>query len=473
MAKQDDLDAVVVGSGPNGLAAAITLAAAGRSVRVIEADLSVGGGARSADLTLPGFVSDICSTSYPLAGSSPFFEHQPFEKHGLRWLHPAAPLAHPFDDGTAVVLERSIQATAQQLGPDERAYIRLMKPLAAHWNELAKQILGPLRPPRHPLVLARFGLEAMRSGRGLAEAWFKGERARALVAGLAAHSVLPLEQSPTAAFALVMGGAAHAVGWPFASGGAQRITDALVSLLRSMGGEIVTGTRIQAIEELPPARVVLFDVTPRQFLNIARDRLPRAYRRALEGFRYGPGVFKMDWALDAPIPWRAHECLRAGIVHVGGKLEEIAASERAAWEDKVAERPFVILAQPTLFDPSRAPAGKHVAWAYCHVPNGSTEDMTARIETQIERFAPGFRDRILARHVMPPAELERHNANYVGGDIGGGAMVLRQLFTRPSLQVNPYSTPLRGTFLCSASTPPGGGVHGMCGYYAAKAAFAL
>jgi phytoene dehydrogenase-like protein len=342
MAERDSCDALVVGSGPNGLAAAITLAATGRSVRVFEADLLIGGGARSAELTLPGFVNDICSTSFPLALSSPFFRHQPLEKHGLEWLFPAAPLAHPFDDGTAVVLERSIQATAEQLGPDAQAYVRLMEPLAAHWLEIADQILGPLRPPRHPLVLARFGLDAIRSGRGLAQARFKGERARALVAGLATHAVLPLEQPPSAAFILVMGLAGHVVGWPFARGGAQRITDALVSRLRSFGGKVVAGRRVQAIEELPPARAVLFEVTPRQFVKIAGDRLPAGYRRALEKYRYGPGVFKMDWALDGPIPWRAPECLRGGTVHVGGTLEEIAASERAAWEGKIAEKPFVI-----------------------------------------------------------------------------------------------------------------------------------
>ncbi len=462
-------DAIVVGAGPNGLAAAITLARAGRSVRVLEANDQIGGGVQSSELTLPGFTHDTCSTVYPLALAAPFFRSLPLAEYGLEWVHPPAPMAHPLDDGASILLERSIDATAAGLGEDAGAYRRLMQPLATDWDMIARQILGPLRLPRDPIALARFGWYAIRPGRRLAETLFRAERARALLAGLAAHSILPLEQPPSAAFALVMGITGHVVGWPFARGGAQKLADALAGYLRSLGGEIVTGARVDSIDQLSPTPMRLLDVTPRQLLRIATC-LPSGYRRKLERFRHGPGVFKVDWALDAPIPWSAEECLRAGVVHIGGTLEEIAASERAVWQGKTADKPFVILAQPTLFDASRAPEGKHIGWAYCHVPNGSTEDMTERIEEQIERFAPGFRDRILARSVMPPRQLEQHNANYVGGDIAGGVMSLSQLFTRPTLQWNPYATPLKGIYLCSSSTPPGGGVHGMCGYYAACAA---
>ena len=461
-------DAVVVGAGPNGLAAAIALARAGLSVRVIEAAETVGGGARSAALTLPGFVHDVCSAVYPMTVASPFLRTLPLKEHGLEWVQPPTPFAHPLDGGTAATLERSVDATAERLGPDARAYRRLMGPLTDRAESLFADLLGPFRIPRHPLTAMRFGWPAIRSGRGLAEAYFTTEPARAIFAGLAAHAVLPLESRPGAAIALMLGLAGHAAGWPIAAGGAQRVADALASYLRSLGGEIETGRPVRALGELPESRAVLLDLTPRQVLSIAGDRLPRGYRRRLSRYRYGPGIFKVDWALSAPIPWAASECRSTATVHVGGRLDEVARSERAAFAGEHAERPFVLLAQPSLFDPSRAPAGRHTAWAYCHVPHGSTTDMTDRIEAQVERFAPGFRDVILARHTMNTAEVERHNPNNVGGDIGGGVADLWQLFTRPVMRLDPYSTPARGLYLCSSSTPPGGGVHGMCGYFAAR-----
>lgn len=461
----------VVGAGPNGLSAAITLARAGHSVSVHEASEVVGGGARSAELTLPGFVHDICSAVHPLALASPFFRTLPLHEHGLTWVHPQAPLAHPFDDGTAVMLERSIDATARALGSDAAAYHRLMRSLADEWDKLSASILGPpLRLPPSPLTLARFGAYALLPARWLARRLFRQEPARALFAGVAAHSALPLDRPLSAAFGLVLGILGHVVGWPTAQGGSQRIADALAEYLRSLGGRIITGRRIESVEQLPAARAALFDLTPHQFLRTAGNRLPAPYQRRLARYRYGPGVFKLDYALDGPIPWRAAECLRAGTVHVGGEMAEIAASERAVNQQEVAEHPFVLVSQPSLFDPTRSPQGKHTAWAYCHVPSGCGVDMTARIETQIERFAPGFHERILARHALSPAALEKHNPNCVGGDISGGVHDLRQLFARPALRLDPYSTPAKGLFLCSASTPPGGGVHGMCGYHAAQSA---
>lgn len=464
-------DAVVVGSGPNGLAAAIELARAGRSVLVREGSQTLGGGASSAELTLPGFVHDLCSAVHPLGVGSPFFSSLPLADHGLEWIHPSAPLAHPLDGGSAVLLERSVAATAEGLGPDGPAYRRLMDPLVEDWRRLAGPLLGPLlRVPRHPFALARFGLAALRSARGLAERRFAGVPARALFAGNAAHSTLSLEKPASAAFGLVLSITGHAVGWPFPCGGAQRITDALVSLFRSLGGDVVTGAPVTSLDELPPSRLILCDVTPAQLLALAGDRLPPRYRGALAHWRYGPAAFKVDWALSAPIPWTAPGCARAGTLHLGGTLAEVAASERAPWRGEHVERPFVLLAQPSLFDSTRAPEGKHTAWAYCHVPNGSTLDVTDRIERQVERFARGFRDLVLARSVMSPAMLEQRNPNLVGGDIAGGANDLRQLIARPALRLVPYATPLPGLYLCSSSTPPGGGVHGMCGYLAARAA---
>lgn len=463
-------DAIVVGSGPNGLAAAIALAQAGKSVLVLEAEDTVGGGTRSAELTLPGFVHDICSAIHPLAVASPFFRTLPLRRFGLEFIHPPTPLAHPLPDGSVGLLERSLPVTCEGLGPDARAYGRLFGPLVATSEKLVDDIFGPLRPPRHPFALARFGLHALQSAAGVAKRLFKEERTRALFAGLAGHSMLRLEQPLSAAYALVMGMLGHAGGWPVVRGGSQKIADSLAAYLGSLGGTIVTGNRVRSVEELPPARAILFDVTPRQLLAIAGRQLPRSYSRQLERYRYGPGVHKIDWALDAPIPWRATACARAGTVHLGGSLEEMVASEDAVAKGLHPEKPFVILAQQSLFDPTRAPEGKQVVWGYCHVPNGSTFDMTERIEAQIERFAPGFRDRVIARHVMGPRELERHNANLVGGDINGGIEDLRQLFTRPAARLVPYSTPNRRLYICSSSTPPGGAVHGMCGAFGAQAA---
>jgi phytoene dehydrogenase-like protein len=461
----------VVGSGPNGLAAAITLARAGRSVLVLEAADTVGGGARSAELTLPGFIHDVCSAVHPLAASSPCFRELPLADHGLELVHPRAPLAHPLDDGTAVMLERSVDETASGLGPDAEAYRKLMAPLVERGNLLEPFLLGRGPFPRHPLAAARFALLGLRSAVGLASR-FQGARARALFAGLAAHSIQNLHRMPTASFGLVLGLLAHGHGWPVVRGGSQKLTDALASYLRSLGGEIQTGRRVDALDELPQSNLAMLDVTPRQLLRVAGHRLPGRYLTALRRYRYGLGVFKVDWALDGPVPWRAEECLRAGTVHLGGTLEEIAASEDAVWRGQALERPYVLVAQQSLFDETRAPDAKHTLWAYCHVPNGSRVDMTERIEAQVERFAPGFRERVLGRSVRGPAEIERENENYVGGDINGGVQDLRQLYTRPAIRLNPYSTPIEGVYICSSSTPPGGGVHGLCGYYAARSALA-
>jgi phytoene dehydrogenase-like protein len=472
--RRDDgvYDAVVVGSGPNGLATAVELARNGRSVVVLEAEDTVGGGTRSAELTLPGYAHDVCSAIHPLGYASPFFSILPLQEHGLEWVHPIAPLAHPFDDGSAAVLERSVEETGATLGPDAAAYRELMEPIARDWNRLVGSLLGPLRLPRHPIALARFGLRAIRPARSLAQGLFEGEKARGLFAGNAAHSFLPMERAPSASFGLVLGALGHAVGWPFPKGGSQKIADVLVSYLRSLGGEVYTGVRVGSVEEVPRTRTVLFDVTPRQLLKIAGEHFSGRYRRALARYRYGPGVFKADFALDGPIPWKAESCKRAGTVHLGGTLDEISLGEALVWRGEHPEKPFVLLAQQSLFDETRGPEGKHTVWAYCHVPNGSTFDMTERIEAQIERFAPGFRDRILAKSTMDTADLERTNANHIGGDINGGVMDFRQLFTRPVARLTPYSTPAKGLYLCSSSTPPGGGVHGMCGYFAARAALA-
>ena len=465
-----DYDALVVGAGPNGLSAGIAMAQTGHKVLVVEGRDTVGGGARSAALTLPGFLHDVCSAVHPLAVGSPFLSTLPLSDHGLDWVQPSAPLAHPLDDGTAVMMERSVEATAGGLGSDAESYRSLFGPLVRDWHKLAADILGPFKVPRHPMATARFGLYGLRSALSVARARFKGERARALFAGMAAHSTLPLERPPSAAVGLVLGASGHAVGWPLPRGGAQRISEALASHLTSLGGRIETGIEVERLEDMPTAAVVLLDITPRQVVKIAGHRLPRRFRRRLEAYRYGPGTFKMDWALSEPVPWRAEECARAGTVHLGGTMEEIAHAEREVWNGRHPERPFVLFSQPSLFDPSRAPDGRHTAWAYCHVPNGSDFDMTDRIEAQVERFAPGFRERILKRSVRPPASLEEYNPNYVGGDINGGVQDLGQLFSRPARMLSPYAIPSTNLFICSSSTPPGGGVHGMCGYFAARAA---
>ena len=468
------VDAVVVGSGPNGLAAAVTLARAGLSVVVLEANQVAGGGTRSEELTLPGFVHDVCSTIHPLGVASPFFAGLPLGEHGLAWRHPAAPAAHPLPDGSAAVLEASLDATADGLDSgDGRAWRRLMGPLVEQFDAVIDTVLAPLlRLPRHPLVLARFGVRAAPPAAGLARGLFRGDAGRALYAGLAAHAILDLRAPMTSAFALTLAVCAHARGWPVARGGSQRIADALVSYLRSMGGEVVTGRRVSSLSDIPPARVVLFDLTPRQVLAIAGERLPSRYRRRLQRYRYGPGSFKLDYALDGPVPWKAPACARAGTVHLGGTLDEVVAAERDVIRGRHPLRPYVICAQPSLFDPARAPEGKHTFWAYCHVPNGSTVDMTGAVEDQIERFAPGFADRVLARHTMFPADLERHNANDVGGDVAGGSHGGMQLVARPVAAADPYVLPVEGisAYLCSSSTPPGAGVHGMCGWWAAQSA---
>lgn len=463
-------DAIVVGSGPNGLAAAIRMAQAGRSVVVLEAASTAGGGVRSGEVTLPGFVHDICSSVYPMAACSPYLSTLPLQEHGLQWVFPPAALAHPLDDGTAVLLHNSLEQTVAGLGRDGRAYQSLIGDLVARRRDLFGAALAPITAARKPLLMASFGLRAMRSVRAIARAYFQTERARGLFAGIGGHAMIPLEMLTSAAPALVLATAGQAVGWPFARGGSQQLTNALVSYLKSLGGQVITDWVVESLDELPQARAVLLDITPRQFLKMVGDRLPARYRGKLQRYRYQMAAYKIDWALREPVPWRARECALAGTVHLGGSLDEISDSERRAWSGEVSERPYVLFAQPTLFDPARAPAGRHIAWGYCHVPNGYEGNMVERIEKQVERFAPGFRECIIARSVMGPAELEQHNPNLVGGHIAGGAPVLGQLFLRPTARL--YGTPLKGVYLCSSSTPPGPGVHGMCGYFAAAMALA-
>jgi phytoene dehydrogenase-like protein len=466
-----DADAIVVGSGPNGLAAAVTLADAGRRVRVLEAQPTIGGGARSSALTLPGFIHDLGSAIHPMAVGSPFFQHAALEAHGLTWIHPEFPLAHPLDDGSAAVLHRSLPATCDAFGKDGKAWRNLMAPFVENWASLAAEILQPmLHLPRHPLRLARFGLLALQPAAALARRHFHGDAAQALFAGLAGHSFLSFDAPGSAAVALVLGAAGHAVGWPLPRGGAQSIADALAARLRARGGEIETACPVNDVRDLPRSGAMLLDLTVWEAARVAAGVLPARYRKKLERFRHGPGIFKVDYALDAPIPWTAEECRRAGTVHLGGGLAEVAHAEAQVARGEVPQSPFVLLAQPSLFDPTRAPAGKHVAWAYCHIPFGCPADMTSAIEAQIERFAPGFRERILASHVSPPATLAAENANLAGGDITGGAVDLWQLLARPVLSLDPYRMPALGLYLCSSSTPPAGGVHGMCGYNAARSA---
>jgi phytoene dehydrogenase-like protein len=464
-----DYDAVVVGSGPNGLSAAITLQRAGLSVLLLEAKSAIGGGMRTEELTLPGFKHDVCSAIHPMAVASPFFQTLPLNDFGLEFIYPSLAAAHPFDDGTAAVLAKSVDETTRLMGADARAYIQLLVPVIQSWPAIADDALSPLRIPKHPLLMAQFGKTAMQSALSVAKR-FKEKEARGLWAGLAAHSIQPLSNAATAAIALVLSAVGHIHGWPLPKGGSQAIASALARYFESLGGKIETNTTVGSLQQLPSAHAVLLDVTPRQLLNIAGHTFSSLYKWQMEKYRYGMGVFKIDWALDGPIPFKAADCRSAGTVHIGNTIEEIAASEQATTNGDHPEKPFVLLAQQSLFDDNRAPAGKHTAWAYCHVPNGSTVDRTEAIEKQVERFAPGFRERILARHVMNTAQLQDYNANYIGGDINGGIIDLGQLFTRPALRWSPYRTSSKGIYICSSSTPPGGGVHGMCGYNAARRA---
>jgi len=463
-------DAVVVGSGPNGLAAAIVLAQSGAKVRVLEARDEIGGGARTAALTLPGFAHDVCSGCHPMGVLSPFFRTLPLAAHGLEWVRPAASVAHPLDDQPAVLLRRSVAETARDLGEDASSYEQLITPFLHDPHGLLADALAPLGIPRHPFLMLRLGLLGMRSATAFADAHFRGQRGRALFAGCAAHSVLPFDRAFSTAIGLMLAITGHIDDWPVASGGSGAITRALAGALGDLGGTIETSVMVRSLDDLPAARLFLFDTSPAQLADICEPILPEGYVRKLRRFRYGPGVFKLDWALDGEIPWRDRRCLEASTVHVGGTLEEIAASEAAVWRGEHPERPFVLLVQQSQFDPARAPQGKHTGYAYCHVPAGSTVDLTDIVERQVERFAPGFRDRILGRHVLRPADFERMNPNDVGGAITGGVADAFQLFTRPVARLDPYTTPNPRLFLCSASTPPGGGVHGMCGFHAARSA---
>ena len=469
-ADREDTKVTVVGAGPNGLAAAVAMARAGARVTIHETMDGIGGGVRTEELTLPGYLHDVCSAVHPMGAASPFFRQLPLADHGLEWVHPPILLAHPFDDGTAAVLMRSPAETADSLGSRDRArYLALVGPFVARWEDLLDQALAPLlRVPRHPLLMARFGRVALRSALGLASGWFQTERARSFLIGLAAHVLMPLDRSPTAAYGLMLAIAGHGVGWPFARGGSQSIANALASVLHGLGGHIQTRSPIESLDDLSTAQAVVLDLTPRQVLALGGDRLPVRYRAALARYRYSFGAFKVDWALSDPIPWKAPECREAGTVHLGAGGDEMARSSLAAWKGEEDHVPYVILSQPTLFDRSRSPKGRHVAWAYCHVPHASGRDMTEAIERQVERFAPGFRDTILARHTLDARGLERSNPNLVGGDVAGGLQDLRQLFFRPLPRLDPYATALPGLYLCSAATPPGAGVHGMCGYHAAR-----
>jgi phytoene dehydrogenase-like protein len=465
-----EADVVIIGAGPNGLAAGIEVARAGKSVVIYEAKDTLGGGARTQELTLPGFKHDVCSAIHPLALGSPFFRSLPLERFGVSWIYPDAALAHPFDDGTSVQLLHSLEATVANLAADDaKAYTALMKPFAERWNDLAADILGPLPlPPKHPFLMARFGLSALYSAVGLAKSRFRDPRTRALFAGMAGHSCIPLGRIMTASFGMVLAILGHSVGWPIPKGGSQSIVNAMGTYLESLGGKIITSHPIERFEQIPAARAILFDLTPKQVLQLAGEQLSSGYRRQLERYRYGPGVFKMDFALSEPIPWTAAECQRAGTVHLGASLEEIELSERLVWENKQSDKPLVLLAQQSLFDSSRAPEGHHTGWAYCHVPHGSELDMSELILRQIERFAPGFRDTILASASRNAIDMSIYNPNYIGGDINGGVQDIWQLFSRPVLRLVPYKTSNQRLYLCSSSTPPGGGVHGMCGYHAAK-----
>jgi phytoene dehydrogenase-like protein len=465
-----EYDAIVVGSGPNGLTAAALLARANLSVLVIEAAPTIGGGTRTQELTLPGFAHDVCSSVHAMAAASPILSALPLRQYGLEWVEPPVALAHPFDDRPPALLRRDIDATARAFGDDAHAYRSLIAPLATHWDALAADVLAPLHWPHHPARYARFGLRGAASASHLLRRHFASPAPRALLGGIAAHALQPLSRLGTAAFALVLAAAGHRVGWPFARGGSRAISDALAKYLLDYNGQIVVDQRVRSLDDLPPARATLLDVTPRQLLAIAGDKLSARYARSLRNYRYGPGIFKVDWALSAPVPWRERDCADAGTLHLVGDLESLEHNGALVANGEHPERPTVLVAQPAAFDATRAPAGRATLWGYCHVPHGSTVDMLAKIEAQIERFAPGFRDCVIRRHTMNTAQLEQYDPNLVGGDIGQGANTLRQLFLRPVARRDPYATSVRGLYICSSATPPGGGVHGMCGYHAARRA---
>jgi phytoene dehydrogenase-like protein len=467
--EKTEYDAVVVGSGPNGLAAAILLQQHGLSVLLLEGKDKIGGGLRTEELTLPGYLHDVCSAVHPMAASSPFFKTLPLEQFGLEYIYPEIAAAHPFDNGTAAVLKNSITETAKLLGTDEKAYLKLIQPIVKDWPLIANDVLGPLSFPKYPIKMAKFGLPALSAATTLARR-FKTDEARGLFGGMAAHSIQPLGNLTTSAIALVLMAAGHLKGWPIPKGGSVSIAKALGDYFVSLGGTIETGVYVKSLNQLPSAKTVLFDVTPKQLLQISGHKFSSIYKWQLERYRYGMGVFKVDWALAEPIPFTAKECEKAGTLHLGNTFEEIENTEKLSSQGLHPEKPFVLLAQPSRFDPTRSPEGKHTAWAYCHVPNGSRADRTVAIENQVERFAPGFKDRILTKHVMDTKQLQDYNPNYIGGDINGGIIDVGQLFTRPALRRSPYKTSAKGIYICSSSTPPGGGVHGMCGYHSAKQA---
>lgn len=463
-----EYDAVIVGSGPNGLSAGVRLAQEGLKVLILEAKPTIGGGTRTQELTEPGFSHDVCSAVHPTAAGSPFLKTLDLEKFGLEFIHPEIPYVHPLDDGDAVAAYRSIEKTAEHLGIDGKAYLKIFKEFTDNWDYLSQDILGTLRVPKHPLLMARFGWYGLFSAKLFTNSLFKDPRTKSLFAGCAAHSIIPLSNAFTASFGLVLGSSAHAVGWPFVKGGSSAITTALAELFISLGGEIITDHEVRSMADIPSSRSVLFDLTPRQIAKIADKELPNTYKKKLLNYTYGPGTFKIDWALSEPVPWKNELSRKAGTLHLGGTFQELAASEEAVWKGEHHEKPYVLVAQPSLFDETRAPSGKHTLWAYCHVPNGSEKDMTRIIEDQIERFAPGFRDTIISKHTMHSKEMELYNSNYIGGDINGGAQIAKQLFGRPVLKWDPYKIPSDGLYICSSSTPPGGGVHGMSGYHAAE-----
>ena len=466
----NEFDAIIVGSGPNGLSAAILLAQQGLSVKVIEAKDTIGGGTRTQHLTEPGFLHDVCSAVHPTALSSPFFKTLPLEQFGLKWIHPTYPVAHPFEDGEAVIVSKSMEETIHNLGIDSESYKQLFTPFSENWDQLSRDLFAPIRIPNKPYQMLKFGFYGMRSAKALTDSIFNSAQVKAYFAGLAAHSIIPLEKLFTASFGLILGSSVHSVGWPIAKGGSISIADALSDYFKSLGGVIETGNRIVNLTDIPSAKSVLFDLTPHQIINIVGDSLPSTFKKRFQKFKYGPGAFKIDFALSEPVPWKNLKCRQAGTLHLGGSFGDIAYSERETWKGNHPDKPYVLVSQPSVFDDSRAPRGKHTLWAYCHVPNGSDRDYTEEIISQIERYAPGFKDTIISKHTISATEFETYNPNYIGGDINGGAQTVGQLLGRPIFKWDPYKLTNKGMYICSSSTPPGGGVHGMCGYHAAKSA---